>query len=150
MSELDDFRPRIQNWARIYRDRIGRMQSPLAVVLHNLELLKGDPKAEVDDECAPKDEADANLVECCYARLDASRRKVLKVAYLDARTSETYEECTDLKRAEQRKARLLGLHRTRDYRTFLIDAETALMDRVHAAEEKFGLTKENLQVQNSR
>lgn len=150
MSELDDFRPRIQNWARIYRDRIGRMQSPLAVVLHNLQLLKGDQKAGEDDGCAPRDEADADFIEACYARLDVSRRKVLKVAYLDARTSETYEECTDLKRAEQRKARLLGLHRTRDYRTFLIDAETALMDRVHAAEEKFGLTKENLQVQNSR
>lgn len=147
-SELDDFRPRIINWAREYRDRRGGVQSPLAVLLANLRLYDTDsklklPQEDGNEERMAIDKADSAFVESCFARLDASRRKVLRVAYLEPSSSEAFAACSDLKRRERLRARQLGLCRSSDYRRFLEDAETALMNTVHIAEEKFDLTKED-------
>lgn len=148
MSELDDFRPRILNWAREYRDRRGSVQSPLAILLATLKLYDTDRKLQLPQEGSSDhipaiDKADAEFVESCFARLDASRRKVLRVAYLEPSSSEAFAACSDLKRRERLRARQLGLCRSSDYRRFLEDAETALMNTVHIAEEKFDLTKED-------
>lgn len=135
MSELDAFRPRILNWARLYRNRFRRMQSPLAKVLDTLKLLRGDPKMFTQADLIRLDQADADLVNACYMQLTEDRRRVLFVAYLDRHCAETYEECSDLRRAEIIKAQKVKCVRVKDYRAFLADAERALMERVHAVED---------------
>lgn len=142
VKELDDFRPRIRNWARVYKNRFRRMQSPLATVLHNLKLLYGTPTPD-EDATERVDEVDAAFIDSCFLKLSESRRKVLYFAYIDARASETFDSASDMKRAEKVKARILGLRITRDYRELLQDAEMALMDRVHATEELLALTSED-------
>ena len=153
MSELDDFRPRIRNWARVYKDHFGRQQSPLAIVLRTLkemrrradnedpskeDLLEAEERQEREVRRAAIDEADADFIDQCVLRLEADRRKVLYVTYLDPRAAETFEETTDYKKAESVKASLLGCAKVKDYRYFLLDAEKALMYKVRKAEELFG------------
>ena len=136
MSELDDFRPRILNWSRLYRNRFRREQSPLAAILDTLKLMKGDPRMLSSEARVRLDQADADLLMACYMRLDADRRKILFVAYLDRHCTETYECMRDEKRAEYIKALKVGCSSSKDYRYFLKDAETALMDVVHRVEDK--------------
>lgn len=153
MSELDDFRPRIRNWARVYKDHFGRQQSPLAIVLRTLkemrrraenedpskeDLLEAEERQEREVRRAAIDEADADFIDQCVLRLEADRRKVLYVAYLDPRASETFEATQDAAQADRVKAHLLGCSRTKDFKYFLTDAEKALMYKVRTAEELFG------------
>lgn len=134
MSELDDFRPRIFNWAKIYKNRFSRAQSPLAVVLHNLWLLKGDPKnLQTKEGRARLDEADADFIDHCVLRLSKDRRRVLYVAYLDRKAAETYETTLDRDHAEKTKARILGCS-LYGYKIFLRDAENELMQVVKLVE----------------
>lgn len=134
MSELDDFRPRIFNWARIYKNRFSRAQSPLAVVLHNLEVLKGDPKKiQTEEGRAQIDEADADLIDHCVLRLSKDRRRVLYVAYLDRKAAETYETTEDQHQADKVKAHKLGCTLW-GYKIFLRDAENELMQVVKLVE----------------
>ncbi len=134
MTELDEFRPRIINWARIYKNRFTRAESPLAVVLHNLEMLKGDPnKLKTYEGRARLDEADADFIDHCVLRLSKDRRRVLCVAYLDRKAAETYETTLDRDHAEKTKARILGCT-LYGYRIFLRDAENELMQVVKLVE----------------
>lgn len=135
MTELDAFRPRIINWARAYRDRSSRAQSPLAVVLHDLKMRAGtNGPAEVLDECGRIDQRDADLLDGCAKRLPRDHLRVLRMAYLERRTTLDYETEQDARRADHVRARRLGLESGRQWRRLLFDAEEALMLRVHSVE----------------
>jgi hypothetical protein len=136
MTELDAFRPRIINWARAYRDRSSRAQSPLAVVLHDLKMRAGtNGPAEVLDELSGRiDQRDADLLDGCAKRLARDHLRVLRMAYLERRTTLDYETEQDARRADHVRARRLGLESGRQWRRLLFEAEEALMLRVHSVE----------------
>ena len=135
MTELDAFRPRIINWARAYRDRTARAQSPLAVVLHNLKMQAGSGAAVVIDELSGRiDQKDADLLDSCAKRLPRDHLRVLRIAYLERRTTLDYETEQDARRADHARARRLGLASGRQWRRLLAEAEEALMLRVHSVE----------------
>lgn len=134
MSEIDDFRPRIQNWGRVYRNRFKRSQSPLAIVLHDLQMQSGRGSAPVSSGLPALDYEDAALLDSCAVKLDPSRLEVLRIEYLDWHTSMTYDTQQDAKRAERVRMRRMGVQSRRYWKAFVVDAETALMRLVQSKE----------------
>ena len=134
MSELDDFRPRIRNWGRVYRNRFHRSQSPLAVVLHDLQMQAGRGSAPVSEGLPSLDYQDAALLDSCALKLDRNRLEVLRIEYLDGHTSMTYDTAADARRAEHLKARKAGVQSRRYWMAFVVDAEAALMRLVQSRE----------------
>ena len=135
MTELDAFRPRIVNWARAFRNRRHIGSSPLYQVMRQLQMQAGTPSpAPVSEPGIRIDWKDASLLDQCALRLSPARLDVLRIAYLDRVSTEDFDTDKDFKRAEHKRARLVGLKSSRHWRAFLQDAEMALMDRVHTTE----------------
>lgn len=135
MSELDDFRPRIRNWARVYRDKFVRQESNLMMVIRVLQRYgaeHGDPVPE-EEKPAPPDTEDALFIDTCITRL---RRKspdferlfpVLKAEYLTKYSVEDYEEVKDIAESRRVRARYARVF-DRDYDPSLLKAESLLCE----------------------
>jgi len=135
MTELDDFRPRIRNWSRAFRNRRRQGTSPLEAVLRELRKQAGVVESWPDDPHPGRiDYKDADLLDQCALRLSRDRLDVLRIEYLD-RSPGIYESEQDARIAERRKSRLLGLKSSKWWRSFVTDAETGLMILVHNAED---------------
>lgn len=133
--ELDAFRPRIRNWARALRNRAPRCTSPTYEVMRRLMMQAGgEGPAPVIERGERIDLEDARLLDSCALRLGEERLAILRREYLDVRTTLDSETLQDVKRAEHKRARLCGLRSAQEWRAFLLDAERALMNRVHAVE----------------
>lgn len=136
MSELDDFRPRIRNWARAYRNRFARSESNLMILIRNM---RGNRPAQ-DEFILSVDIADADFVEACIAELRLSSPAfeslfpVLKAEYLTRFSGETFENVNDERRATKRRARYAKVFAWR-YNSTLINAEEMLMRFVEAREQ---------------
>ena len=90
MTDVDIFRPRIRNWARVYRDKFVRQESNLMMVILALQRYgaeHGNPVPE-EERPAPPDTEDALFIDTCITRLrrrspDFERMfPVLKAEYL--------------------------------------------------------------------
>lgn len=135
MSELDDFRPRIRNWARVYRDRLDRQESNLMMAIRALQRYgaqHGNPVPE-EEKPAPPDTEDALFIDTCITRL---RRKspdferlfpVLEAEYLTKYSVEDYEEVKDIAEARRIRARYARVF-DRDYDPMLFKAESVLFE----------------------
>lgn len=135
MSELDDFRPRIRNWARVYRDKFIRHESNLMMVIRTLRRYgaeHGDPVPE-EERPDPPDTEDALFIDTCITHL---RRKspdferlfpVLKAEYLTKYSVEDYEEVKDIAEARRIRARYARVF-DRDYDPSLLKAESLLCE----------------------
>ena len=108
MSELDDFRPRIRNWARVYRNRIVRQESSLMIIIRALEEVNQVEKKEKNPSPNLKD---AEFIDKCILELRNSSVlfardfSVLKAEYLTGFSSETFENTYDAKKATKFRAR---------------------------------------------
>ena len=135
MSELDDFRPRIRNWARVYRDRLYRQESNLMMAIRALRRYgaqHGNPVPEEEKPALP-DTEDALFIDTCITRL---RRKspdferlfpVLEAEYLTKYSVEDYEEVKDIAEARRIRARYARVF-DRDYDPMLFKAESILFE----------------------
>jgi hypothetical protein len=134
--ELQAFRPRIWNWARAFRNRLHRGQSPLAAVMRELAMRAGAkaPNPIPDDMYCKIDYKDADLLDQCALKLSRERLDILRIEYLDTHSTLDYETDSDCRRAMRSRARAMGLKSSRYWKEFLLDAENALMLRVHAVE----------------
>ena len=135
MSELDDFRPRIRNWARVYRDKFVRQESNLMMVIRALRRYgaeHGDPVPE-EETPDPPDTEDALFIDTCITRLrrrspDFERMfPVLKAEYLTKYSVEDYEEVKDIAEARRIRARYARVF-DRDYDPILFKAESILCE----------------------
>lgn len=135
MSELDDFRPRIRNWARVYRDKFIRHESNLMMVIRTLQRYgaeHGDPVPE-EEKPAPPDTEDALFIDTCITRLrrrspDFERMfPVLKAEYLTKYSVEDYETTQDIVEARRIRARYARVF-DRDYDPILFKAESILCE----------------------
>ena len=135
MSELDDFRPRIRNWARVYRDKFVRQESNLMMVIRALRRYgaeHGNPVPE-EERPAPPDTEDALFIDTCITRLrrqspDFERMfPVLKAEYLTKYSVEDYEEVKDIAEARRIRARYARVF-DRDYDPILFKAESVLCE----------------------
>ena len=135
MSELDDFRPRIRNWARVYRDKFVRHESNLMMVIRALRRYgaeHGNPVPE-EERPAPPDTEDALFIDTCITRLrrqspDFERMfPVLKAEYLTKYSVEDYEEVKDIAEARRIRARYARVF-DRDYDPILFKAESVLCE----------------------
>ena len=135
MSELDDFRPRIRNWARVYRDKFVRQESNLMMVIRALRRYgaeHGNPVPE-EERPAPPDTEDALFIDTCITRLrrrspDFERMfPVLKAEYLTKYSAEDYEEVKDIAEARRIRARYARVF-DRDYDPILFKAESVLCE----------------------
>ena len=135
MSELDDFRPRIRNWARVYRDRLDRQESNLMMAIRALQRYgaqHGNPVPE-EEKPAPPDTEDALFIDTCITRLrraspDFERMfPVLEAEYLTKYSVEDYEEVKDIAEARRIRARYARVF-DRDYDPILFKAESILCE----------------------
>lgn len=135
MTDVDIFRPRIRNWARVYRDKFVRQESNLMMVIRVLQRYgaeHGDPVPE-DEKPAPPDTEDALFIDTCITHL---RRKspdfermfpVLKAEYLTKYSVEDYEEVKDIAESRRIRARYARVF-DRDYDQILFKAESILCE----------------------
>lgn len=135
MSELDDFRPRIRNWARVYRDKFVRQESNLMMVIRALQRYgaeHGNPGPK-EEKPTPPDTADARFIDACIIRLrhkspDFERLYlVLKAEYLTRHSVEDYEAVKDIDEARRVRARYARVF-DRDYAPSLLKAESILFE----------------------
>lgn len=135
MTDVDIFRPRIRNWARVYRDKFVRQESNLMMVIRALRRYgaeHGDPVPE-EEKPAPPDTEDALFIDTCITRLrraspDFERMfPVLKAEYLTKYSVEDYEEVKDIAEARRIRARYARVF-DRDYDPSLLKAETLLCE----------------------
>ena len=135
MTDVDIFRPRIRNWARVYRDKFVRQESNLMMVIRVLQRYgaeHGDPVPE-EEKPAPPDTKDALFIDTCITRL---RRRspdferlfpVLKAEYLTKYSVEDYETTQDIAEARRVRARYARVF-DRDYDQILFKAESVLCE----------------------
>lgn len=135
MTDVDIFRPRIRNWARVYRDKFVRQESNLMMVIRVLQRYgaeHGDPVPE-EEKPAPPDTKDALFIDTCITRL---RRRspdferlfpVLKAEYLTKYSVEDYEEVKDIAESRRVRARYARVF-DRDYDPSLLKAESLLCE----------------------
>lgn len=135
MTDVDIFRPRIRNWARVYRDKFVRQESNLMMVIRVLQRYgaeRGDPVPE-EERPDPPDTEDALFIDTCITHL---RRKspdferlfpVLKAEYLTKYSVEDYEEVKDIAEARRIRARYARVF-DRDYDPSLLKAESLLCE----------------------
>lgn len=135
MTDVDIFRPRIRNWARVYRDKFVRQESNLMMVIRVLQRYgaeHGDPVPE-EEKPAPPDTKDALFIDTCITRL---RRRspdferlfpVLKAEYLTKYSVEDYETTQDIAEARRVRARYARVF-DRDYDQILFKAESILCE----------------------
>lgn len=135
MSELDDFRPRIRNWARVYREKFVRQESNLMMVIRALQRygVQHDNPLPEEEQAVPPDTKDALFIDTCITRL---RRKspdferlfpVLKAEYLTKYSVEDYEEVKDIAESRRIRARYARVF-DRDYDPILFKAESILCE----------------------
>ena len=135
MTDVDIFRPRIRNWARVYRDKFVRQESNLMMVIRVLQRYgaeHGDPVPE-EEKPAPPDTEDALFIDTCITRLrraspDFERLfPVLKAEYLTKYSVEDYEEVKDIAESRRVRARYARVF-DRDYDPSLLKAESLLCE----------------------
>ena len=135
MTDGDIFRPRIRNWARVYRDKFVRQESNLMMVIRVLQRYgaeHGDPVPE-EEKPAPPDTEDARFIDTCITRLrrrspDFERMfPVLKAEYLTNYSVEDYETTQDIAEARRIRARYARVF-DRDYDQILFKAESILCE----------------------
>lgn len=135
MTDVDIFRPRIRNWACVYRDKFVRQESNLMMVIRVLQRYgaeRGDPVPE-EEKPAPPDTEDALFIDTCITRLrrrspDFERMfPVLKAEYLTKYSVEDYEEVKDIAEARRIRARYARVF-DRDYDPILFKAESVLCE----------------------
>lgn len=138
MSELDDFRPRLRNWANVYRTRFIRQESNLMAVIRALEACNQVATQEV--RRAP-DARDAAFIDECILEL---RHKsvyferdypVLKAEYLTGYSSSTFESAEDERKATRYRARYAQVFAFM-YNDILERLEIQLMRYVHKREDE--------------
>ena len=135
MTDVDIFRPRIRNWARVYRDKFVRQESNLMMVIRVLQRYgaeRGDPVPE-EETPDPPDTEDALFIDTCITRLrrrspDFERMfPVLKAEYLTKYSVEDYETTQDIAEARRIRARYARVF-DRDYDPILFKAESILCE----------------------
>lgn len=135
MTDVDIFRPRIRNWARVYRDKFIRHESNLMMVIRVLRRYgaeHGDPVPE-EERPDPPDTEDALFIDTCITRLrrrspDFERMfPVLKAEYLTKYSVEDYETTQDIVEARRIRARYARVF-DRDYDPSLLKAESLLCE----------------------
>ena len=135
IDDLDNFRPRIRNWARVYRDKFIRQESNLMIVICALQRYgaeHGNPGPK-EEKPTPPDTADARFIDACIIRLrhkspDFERLYlVLKAEYLTKYSVEDYEEVKDIAEARRIRARYARVF-DRDYDPILFKAESVLCE----------------------
>ena len=135
MTDVDIFRPRIRNWARVYRDKFVRQESNLMMVIRVLQRYgaeHGDPVPE-EEKPAPPDTKDALFIDTCITHLrrrspDFERMfPVLKAEYLTKYSVEDYETTQDIAEARRIRARYARVF-DRDYDQILFKAESILCE----------------------
>ena len=135
MTDVDIFRPRIRNWARVYRDKFVRQESNLMMVIRVLQRYgaeRGDPVPE-EERPDPPDTEDALFIDTCITRLrrrspDFERMfPVLKAEYLTKYSVEDYETTQDIVEARRIRARYARVF-DRDYDPILFKAESILCE----------------------
>jgi hypothetical protein len=92
------------------------------------------PNPIPDDMYCKIDYRDADLLDQCALKLSRERLDILRIEYLDTHSTLDYETDSDCRRAMRSRARAMGLKSSRYWKEFLLDAENALMLRVHAVE----------------
>lgn len=148
MAEIDDFRPRIRNWARVYRDRFIRFESNLMMLIRALKRL--DQTAPTEPRIQP-DLKDAEFLDDCILALRKRAPDfeavfpVLKAEYLTRYSNETFETTSDEKKATRSRARYADIFVWR-YDEALAKAENILMRYV--AQKESHLVKEQHKTQN--
>lgn len=110
MSELDDFRPRIRNWARVYRTRFARQESTLMPFIRAVQQVNNHQSQARERNPMPNFQ-DAAFIDKCILELRNSSvlfardYAVLKAEYLTGFSSETFENTCDAKKATKFRAR---------------------------------------------
>ena len=142
MTDIEIFHLRVLNWSRVYKNRPVRLESNLAPLLRTLELLN-KPKRPVKDEWGsreerlpPPDAKDADVLDSVYPKLRSEHKRILKVAYLTTRTSESFDCTEDMRRVDVARANFLHLW-LRSYYKKLREAEAAFMYAVDSIEKKY-------------
>lgn len=109
MNELDEFRPRLRNWARVYRDRFIRQESNLMPLIRSIMAL--NPDAVASEPRFPPNVRDAEFIDLSINELRKRNSYfsiiygTLKAEYLTAYSSETYENEDDRERAKKSRAK---------------------------------------------
>lgn len=136
MAEIDDFRPRIRNWARVYRDRFIRFESNLMMLIRALKRLD---QTATSSSSRPPDYEDAEFLDDCILALRQRAPDfeavfpVLKAEYLTRYSNETFETTSDEKKATRCRARYADTFVWR-YNDSLRQAEIILMRYVKQKE----------------
>ena len=132
MTDFEIFHLRVLNWSRVYKNRPVRLESNLAPLLRTLELLN-KPKKTQKEEWTNKEERlpapdakDADILDSVYPKLRSEHKRILKIAYLTTRTSESFDCTEDMRRVDIARANFLHLW-LRSYYKKLREAETAFM-----------------------
>ena len=137
MSDLDEFRPRIRNWARVYRDRFIRHESNLMVLIR---ALKRETPAEVEASRSIVDYKDADFIDECLTSLRQFDAEfdllfpVLKSEYLTRYSAETFETTEDERDATKHRAKYARVYPWR-FNEDLEKAERMLMDYAERKEK---------------
>ncbi len=137
MSDLDEFRPRIRNWARVYRDRFVRHESNLMVLIR---ALKRETPAEFEAPRVAVDYRDADFIDECLTSLRQFNAEfdllfpVLKSAYLTRYSAETFETTEDERDATRHRAKYARVYPWR-FNEDLEKAEQMLMNYAVRREE---------------
>lgn len=138
MSELDDFKLRLRNWANVYRTRFLRQESNLMAVIRALEAI--NPVVQQEVRKTP-DARDAAFIDSCilelrhrsvYFERDFS---VLKAEYLTGYSSTTFESIADERKATRCRARYAQVFEFM-YNDILERLEIQLMRYVHKREDE--------------
>ncbi len=133
MTDVDNFRPRIRNWARVYRDKFVRQESNLMMMIRSLQRYgaeHGNP-VPAEEKPTPPDTADARFIDACITRLrhaseDFNRAfPVLKAEYLTRFSVEDFESQKDERDACRARAHYARVF-VRDYDPILFKAEELL------------------------
>lgn len=129
MRKLDAFRPRLRNWALVYRDRAGKNESNIMLAIRAIRKDVVAPQA--DEVRQSPDVQDANLIESYITNLlreNADFRrffKVFKIEYLTK--TENFDSIEDECQAKRLRARRAGVF-LRDYDDYVIGAEMTIMN----------------------
>lgn len=133
MSELDEFRPRLRNWARVYRDRFIRQESNLMPFIRSIMAL--NPDAVASEPRFPPDVRDAEFIDISINELRKRNSYfaiiygTLKAEYLTAYSCETYENEDDRERVKKIRAKYARVFPFA-YDETLTQAECAVMEYI--------------------
>ncbi len=134
MSELDDFRPRIWNWARVFGNSFIRHESNIMPFLRSI-----DKEASASESRAEPDYRDAEFVDLCISALRQRSEdfeavySILSTEYLSPFPRD-YESEAEAKKALKAKAKVAGVFPWKYYEG-LRRAEQMLMVYVERKEE---------------